>query len=307
MKNNAFFSLRALQIFACVAKHKNFTKAAADIHISQSAVSHQIKKLELDLNTPLILRKNKKIELTDAGRILNEAVTESFDNIYQTIDKITSNKRQSVTIRVTPTFGRYWLSPLLPKLWYTFPDIEIIVYYATPNAQSDITVDIDIIWTDTESVPKNSILMDDRQVPICKKGYLQHHNIHTYADLQQAILLYEGHKNYWKKWGNMVQFDIDKCKGHCLDDFSSIMFFVNEGQGVALARLGFLNHILSTEQYDIISPDIIKNKSCYTISRNSYTQTSPTVSHIHNFIVDTAQKNENDMLSLLSKYKSLKN
>ncbi len=310
MKSTTFFSLRALQIFSYVAKHRNFTKAAAEMHISQSAVSHQIKKLELDLNTPLIVRKNKTIALTDAGRILNEAVTDSFDTIYKTIDKITSSKRQSVTIRVTPTFGRYWLSPLLPKLWHTFADIEIIVYYATPNAQSDITVDMDIIWVDThtqqtQQTPNTAILMHDKQVPICKKGYLNTHHITTYADLQKAVLLYEGHKNHWKKWGDMVRFDIHQCTGHCLDDFSSIMFFVSQGEGIALARLGFLKHILSTEQHDIVSPDSITNRGYYAIHRNPYTQDSPTVNRIYDFITQTAAQDNTHILQLLSGYPCL--
>lgn len=307
MKRSSFFSLRALEIFSCVAEHRSFTKAAAQLGISQSAVSHQIKKLELDLNTPLLIRNNKKVELSDAGIILYKSAAVNFANIYKTISQITSTEQQSITIRVTPTFGRYWLSPLLPTLWKKFPNIEIIVYYATPNAQSDITVDIDIIWnTQKSEVQPTNILMYDEQVPICKKGYLTKCNITSCADLNKAVLLYEGHRQYWEKYACKIGIDISESKGHNLDDFSSIMFFVNKTEGMALSKIGFLKDILSSDTYDIVSPHTIMNDGFYNIHLNSYTENSPIVQRIKNFIVSVAQENNKNIKQLLSEYSAIK-
>ena len=91
-------SLPALQTFEAAARLGSFTAAAAELHVTQGAVSHQVRALEDDLGYLLFTRLPRRVELTAEGRILGEAVTRGLERIADALRRLEERR------------GRRWLS-----------------------------------------------------------------------------------------------------------------------------------------------------------------------------------------------------
>jgi len=110
--------LNALRAFEAGARHLSFTKAAAELNVTQAAVSHQVKALEEHLGYPLFKRMTRKLGLTEQGRMLFPVVSEAFMRIAETADDLRSaGDSRTLTISVTPAFGAKWLVYRLPRFW----------------------------------------------------------------------------------------------------------------------------------------------------------------------------------------------
>ena len=103
----------ALRAFEAAARHLSFTRAGSDLNVTQAAVSHQIKLLESDLGFPLFTRLTRRLLLTNEGQALYAVVYEAFDQIENTIEKLTSGLGdQTLNVSLTPYFSSKWLNSI---------------------------------------------------------------------------------------------------------------------------------------------------------------------------------------------------
>ena len=117
-----------LKAFYEVAINKSISKASIRLNISQSAISRQIQDLELDLKTPLFIRHQKGVRLTEQGENLFNAVSNINFSISDFEKKLIDKKTKPVgklTINSTVGFGSTWLTPRINKFAEKFPDIEV--------------------------------------------------------------------------------------------------------------------------------------------------------------------------------------
>ena len=121
--------LNALRSFEASARHLSFTRAAKELFVTQTAISHQIKALEEYLGTPLFKRLPRKLLLTPSGEELLSVATRSLDQLSEVSEAI-RNPRSSkkLTVSVTPSFGTQWLVPRLGRFWQHHADIEPVSY-----------------------------------------------------------------------------------------------------------------------------------------------------------------------------------
>ncbi len=120
--------LRQLKYFLEVAKHKNITKGSASLHISQPALSKMIKSLEDELGMPLIIRKNKPSELTEAGVIVMEyaqKVQALLDEMSTTLNDMTNLARGEINIGLPPIIGSLFFPKVMAKFHEQFPNVQI--------------------------------------------------------------------------------------------------------------------------------------------------------------------------------------
>lgn len=105
-----FPSLNILRTFTAVGTHLNLRRAAEDLFVTPSAVSHQIRELETTLHTPLFLRVGKRLELTDAKRMLLPGLVGGFAQIETAVYAIPTEKSANVlTVTTLSTFAMRWL------------------------------------------------------------------------------------------------------------------------------------------------------------------------------------------------------
>ncbi|MBM1219257.1 LysR family transcriptional regulator [Ponticoccus sp. SC2-23] len=117
-----------LRIFHAVADAGSLTHAGDNLHLSQSAVSRQIRSLEESLNTTLFHRHARGLILTEQGELLFDA-TKSMNKRLEAASARIRDSEEEVfgELRVTTTigFGTLWLAPRLPKLYEKYPDLKI--------------------------------------------------------------------------------------------------------------------------------------------------------------------------------------
>src|SRR4051794_29436909 len=118
--------LYALQAFVAAARLGSFTRAANELHLTQSAISRQILLLEDFFGEPLFVRQARGLALTATGTQLLPAVNDAF----QTLTRATQALRQTrgvLTLRLPPTFASRWFLPRLPALRAALPELEVRV------------------------------------------------------------------------------------------------------------------------------------------------------------------------------------
>lgn len=120
--------LKQLEYFLAVAENLSFTKAAEIIHVAQPAISQQIKQLERELGISLFHRDNKRVTLTEAGKLLRshaENILQKVDNSIKTIEELRGLERGTVSIGMSSTMAGVLMADLVKEFQQKFPHIKL--------------------------------------------------------------------------------------------------------------------------------------------------------------------------------------
>jgi len=195
--------LQTLQTFYVVAATSSFTAAAAELCLSPSAVSRQIKQLEHHLNCSLFERHTRKVVITEAGmRLLPiiESMIKSLRNSFEA----TKHKIRTLNVRITPTFARRWFLPRFPDLQKCHPDLAINIdtaWFSQPNFSLG-GVDVLITygngnWPGMEVVP----LLVEQLTPMCSPKLRHEGQPFSIEWLEQQVLLHSNPRHFdWTLW-----------------------------------------------------------------------------------------------------------
>ena len=127
--------LNLFKTFYVVAKHESFSKAAAELYISQPAISYCIKKLEDELEVKLFIRFNKGIKLTDSGVKLKIYVESALNNIIVGCNELAEKAEQQfsgeINIGTHSNIGTFFLPNIIKKFVKLYPNAKINVYNST--------------------------------------------------------------------------------------------------------------------------------------------------------------------------------
>ena len=132
--------LHQLRVFRAAIQSGGFTRAAEQLHLSQSTVSQHIKLLEEELGCSLFLRVGKRVLVTEAGRVLlqyAERIFRDLKNAEMAVREMNALKRGTVRLGVGPTTLTYRLPPVLRDYIHRFPQIELIVLSGTTEFLTD--------------------------------------------------------------------------------------------------------------------------------------------------------------------------
>ena len=120
--------LPALRAFESAARLGSVTRAAEELHLTHSAISHQIKQLEEIIGTTLFEREGKRITLTSAGREYSYQVRQALNFIAQATQNASNQKREDVLrISLLPSFATHWLIPRLHDWYKQYPNIQLVL------------------------------------------------------------------------------------------------------------------------------------------------------------------------------------
>ncbi|CAD9217179.1 LysR family transcriptional regulator [Burkholderia cenocepacia] len=139
-------SLKLLSGFEAAARLGNFSRAADELHLSQSAVSHQIQQLETQLGQPLFRRRGRGVELTIAGEVLQRSVQRAMDTLRGGLDRIATYLNPGLVVLVCPApLLHGWLQPRLEQLQQALPDLcPLLSTDETARYVDEIDVDLTI-------------------------------------------------------------------------------------------------------------------------------------------------------------------
>lgn len=126
---------QALEQFVALARTKNFTRAAEELHLSQSALSRSIQKLEDQLGKPLFERKPREVILTGVGEVLHERAKEILKLVDETFSELSeAGRRSRIRLGAIPTIAPYFLPKLLGQFAEKHPDISVMVQEDTTDS-----------------------------------------------------------------------------------------------------------------------------------------------------------------------------
>jgi DNA-binding transcriptional LysR family regulator len=197
-----------LKTFFTLAKIRNFTKAADHLHITQSAVSHAIKKLETSIDAALIDRKSRDLVLTDAGKILFRSCERIFYELEKTDQDLAGLKKQTpLTIRVGATveFGIIILINHINAFLERFPEFHIDFLFShhllEPLLQDTVDLIIDCEPHMGENLERIH-LFQEQYVTIAAPSFIQKKQITCIDDLARVRILSMDRDLAW--WRNFI-------------------------------------------------------------------------------------------------------
>jgi len=118
--------LNALKAFAVAARTGSFTQAGVQLHVTQGAISRQVKQLETSLGVPLFIRGHQAVELTPTGAELAETLHRLFAEMEVAVQRAHGKHQpQTLTVNVPPTFATRWLAPRLSDFRAAHPHIDL--------------------------------------------------------------------------------------------------------------------------------------------------------------------------------------
>jgi DNA-binding transcriptional LysR family regulator len=138
--------LRLLSVFAAVQRHGGLRPAAAALNVSQPAVSQALRQLEDFLGAPLLDRRTRPAQLTEAGRLLHAATVEGLGRIAEAVEEIgrlDSEAGRSLSIACSVGFATYWLMPRLATFYERHPEVAVHVM-TSPHGAPDFAPGVDI-------------------------------------------------------------------------------------------------------------------------------------------------------------------
>ena len=239
--------LNALRAVEAGARHLSFTKAAEELHVTQAAVSHQVKALEEHLGVRLFRRLTRRLALTEEGRALLPAVGEAFDRIAEAAERIgrSASRSRTLTVSVTPSFGAKWLVHRLGRFWREHPDVDLRVHHSVQLVDFDRDSDVDLAvrwgrggWPGLSA----DLLIPSGRTPVCSPALLDGpHPLRTPDDLRHHTLLHEDDYGPWIEWLMAAgAAGVDARRGPIIDDAGVVVQLAIDGHGVALGRVGLI-------------------------------------------------------------------
>ncbi|MGE3968047.1 MAG: transcriptional regulator GcvA [Dongiaceae bacterium] len=233
--------LNALKAFEAAARHESFTKAAQELHVTQGAVSHQVKALETELGFRLFGRESQRLLITEAGRFYLEVVRDAFDRIASGTERLLERQNAgALTVTTSPNFASKWLVHRLGRFAEAHPDIDLRVSASLHHvdfAREDIDLAIrhgDGRWPGLHVTR----LWVEELFPVCSPTLLQgRKTLRRPADLEHLTLLHINDRTDWAKWLQAADVaDADPGRGPIFNQASMAIDAAIDGQGVALAR-----------------------------------------------------------------------
>ena len=238
-------SLNALRAFEAAARHLSFTKAAEELHVTQAAISHQVKTLEEQLALPLFRRLNRRLLLTDAGQTYVSSLTEAFDGIAEATERATAQRGGgSLRISTLPSMAAKWLLPRLSRFRARHPEIDVFV--SASHGLADFRRDdlhLAIRYGKGNYPGLEAVhLMDDEIFVVCSPQLMASGPpLSNPADLRRHTLLHdisvEADRRDWRVWLERAgETGVDPERGPGFSDSNLILEAVMAGEGVALTR-----------------------------------------------------------------------
>lgn len=233
--------LNALRAFEAAARHSSFTRSAHELHVTQAAISHQVKTLEIFLGCRLFERRTRALSLTDEGRALWPVASGAFASLLEASERIRSGTLgRHLSVSVLPSFAARWLVPRLRRFRRRHPEIEL--HLQPSPALADLArgeADVAIRWgRGRYSGLSVQRLMGDALFPVCSPDLLRGpKRIRQAGDLLQQILLHDDNDDDWPEW--LAAAGVDKPelpRGMFFSDASLMLQAAADGLGVALGR-----------------------------------------------------------------------
>lgn len=262
--------ISTLKAFEAVARLGSFTEAGRELNLTQTAVSHQIRVLEEQLNCQMFFRASRSVSLTPQGETYLETVQPTLKALAAAGRAIRADDELSVRISVYPSFAARWLVPRLGRFRHRHPDIAVHL---------DISHELEDLYSGPCNLSirfgrgkwsgyRTEKLFEEQLYPVAAPALLQKKPINDIGDFAGQVALHDegcdGTVDGWSSWLNLAgQHDIT-FGGHLTfsDSFLLLDAAVN-GEGVALARSKLVEEDIAAGRLVVLPGPVLKGEFAY--------------------------------------------
>lgn len=234
--------LSSLRAFEAAARLRSVSRAAEELAVTQSAISHQLAAFEEWLGQPAFRRAGRGIAPSEAAERILPEVSEAFDQLDRAMRKLQALDPRAgwLTVSMMPSFAAKWLVPRLGAFRAQHPEID--VWIATFEPQSDplgTDVDVAIRYGDGNWPGEHAVLfLEEDLFPVCAPAMLKgRYPLKKPEDLKRHTLLHDEMREDWRMWLEAAGVKgIDPARGPGFDDSALLIQAAIDGMGVALGR-----------------------------------------------------------------------
>jgi len=224
-------------------RHSSFTRAAAELHLTQSAISRQIAQLERFLGKKLFIREPRALRLTVSGQRYAEEVQRLLVGCAEVTEDIMKRKGHSeLTVACSSGVAVLWLTPRLARFRALQPECHLrLIVNDSLAALSETDFDMGIYFL--RDGPPSGLaarrLYDEEVFPVCSPAYLAGRTLTPKDLLQETLLMQEDGQRQWLSWQNwMAQNDLADVRiEHQIlsNQYPILLQLAMEGHGIVLA------------------------------------------------------------------------
>ncbi|KAB8176396.1 LysR family transcriptional regulator [Lysobacter maris] len=233
--------LPALAAFESAARHQNFTHAAEELHLTASAVSHHVRKLEARLGVALFQRHARGVSLTAEGRQLADAAGSALADVDGVVRALRAGRDEHARVRITTlhSLAYTWLIPRMRALEAAHPDIRLSLDTEVALTRfDDGGPDLGIRhgpghWPGLTA----HLLMDETLFPVASPGFPGLDRIVSAADIARLPLIADHARQGWLDWFRAADVHGVRIEErHTFSDTTDALNAAAFGHGAALAR-----------------------------------------------------------------------
>jgi DNA-binding transcriptional LysR family regulator len=255
--------LEFLRGFEAAARHLSFTKAAAELFLTQSAVSRQIQALEEFAGVALFERRHKALVLTPAGEAYLRTVAQALDLVRDATRRLKEERSGHVlTVTTTVSFAALWLVPRLSRFRKDHPqvDVRIAATFEVVDLERE-GIDIAIRDCPLSKAPPGAIfLVGEQLMPVCSPEYLhearrERRPLARPADLSHHVLLnlHDAARRWpWLTWAAWFEAmgvaDLAPATTLTFDQYDQVLQAAVHGQGIALGRMSLASQYVRSKR-----------------------------------------------------------
>lgn len=270
LKMFSHLPLNALRVFEAVARSGGFATAAEELHVTPSAVSHQVKALEAWVGGRLLERSSQGVKLLPSGEVLAGVLTSALQDVASACRRAQSTRlNRPLVIAVIPSVATCWLIPNLSEFRGRHPEISMRVLYAIHGQPIDFNeVDVAIVWY---KEPPSSLgasmskFLPGDSAPVCSPAFLELRG--PFADpaaIADAGLLHDTDLSGWRRWLSLAEGKpVQPPDGPVYEDFTLLRAATLAGQGISLCPLAIIHNDLAAGRLKQLSKITVLAESGY--------------------------------------------
>lgn len=234
-----------LRAFEATARHSSFTKAAAELNLTQAAVSHQVRSLERHLGFLLFERLPRSLKLTEIGAAYLPPVRRSFEDLASATDGLFGPVgNRTLTLRAPTSFVALWLAPRLKRFTERFPDISIrVASVVWAQTHYEEPVDVDLRYGDG-NWPGYAVecLMTSDAIAVCRADALEQGEDDdrlVRLTARRPLIHVTGYEDMWQRLAGSLGIALPRLSGVNVDTTMAALELATAGVGPAIVQQDF--------------------------------------------------------------------
>jgi DNA-binding transcriptional LysR family regulator len=304
--------LSDLWIFMWVAKHGSITGAAARLHVTQSAISQRVLRLEARIGVQLFSRKTGRLSLTDAGAEILSGMQSVSTTLNSILSKFDEPEPRALVVSCVPSLATEWLVPRLEEFYSLHPDIELFIKSDLQMVSVERIEDEGIdVFIDYQKEPSKDLQelgsVQELIFPVCSRAYKTQHfedevPVSRYVRLHDVIPWLGGPEFFeWDTWNEQSLAWRDASVGDRHFNLALLAYRAAlTGQGVAMGRAVVVNRLLAKGELVAATSEQPVPGATYRICAHRPGDARSPIRRLAGWLLDAMEATQKNSLAIIS-------